>query len=264
MSYYVINEKYTSKQKKDAWYTAIGLQDVDNIKVSDELYSLSEKNINNEIQMNEVESRIYTYYEIKKDMSTRTEEADKVSINITKLILNEGFTFSVAQYLKIHEMLFKGIYSDAGKIRNKNIGKKEWILNGASVKYANYEEIEQLLNYDFKIEKEFNYKGLNVDEILHHISRFIANIWQIHVFSEGNTRTTTVFLIKYLKYLGFKIDNTIFKNNSWYFRNTLVIANYNDLQNGIYENIEPLENFLRNIILNEKNEMSNEKLKLGR
>lgn len=258
MSYYEIDKNYTKKEKEFAWKTAIGLQDVDNIKISKMLYDLVEKNLDIE----NVKTKIYDYYETKKEMGVRTEEADKVSINIAQNLLTNGFSFSVEQFLKIHENLFKGIYTHAGTTRNKNIGKKEWILNNESVKYADYREIESLLYYDFKKEKEFSYKGLNKYQIISHIARFISNIWQIHAFNEGNTRTVVVFLIKYLRYLGYCIDNTIFEKNSWYFRNTLVRANYTNLDNGIIETTEFLEKFLRNILFNENNNMSNEDLKI--
>lgn len=258
MSYYEIDKNYTKKEKEFAWKTAIGLQDVDNIKVSNELYSLVEK----ELDIEDIRTKIYDYYDTKKDINGRTEEADKVSINIVQSLLSNGFSFSVKQYLNIHENLFEGIYSHAGKMRDKNIGKKEWILCNESVKYADYREIEALLCYDFEKEREFNYSGLDTKQVISHISRFIANIWQIHAFNEGNTRTTVVFLIKYLRYLGYTIDNTIFEKNSWYFRNILVRANYTNLEKGIFETTEYLEGFLRNIILYENNEMNNRGLRI--
>lgn len=172
-------------------------------------------------------------------MKVRTEEADKVSINIAQNLLSNGFSFSVEQFLKIHENLFN-----------------------ESVKYADYKEIKDLLFYDFAKEKEFSYKGLNKQQVISHIARFISNIWQIHAFNEGNTRTVVVFLIKYLRYLGYTIENTIFEKNSWYFRNSLVRANYTNLDKGIYETTEYLEQFLRNILLNENNAMNNKDLKV--
>lgn len=258
MSYYEIDKNYTKKEKEFAWKTAIGLQDVDNIKVSNELYSLVEK----ELDIEDIRTKIYDYYDTKKDIEGRTEEADKVSINIVQSLLSNGFSFSVKQYLNIHKNLFEGIYDHAGKIRDKNIGKKEWILGNESVKYADYREIEALLCYDFEREREFNYSGLDTKQVISHIARFVANIWQIHAFNEGNTRTTVVFLIKYLRYLGYTIDNTIFEKNSWYFRNTLVRANYTNLEKGIFETTEYLEGFLRNILLYENNEMSNRGLRI--
>ena len=96
-----------------------------------------------------------------------------------------------------------------------------------------------------------------MDEIIHHIAVFVAGLWQIHVFGEGNTRTTAVFFIKYLRTLGFDVMNDIFAQNAWYFRNALVRANYNDLVNDVHKTTEYLELFLKNLLLGEKNELHN-------
>ena len=156
-----------------------------------------------------------------------------------------------------------GVYKFAGMIRDYNISKKEWILKGKSVVYAGADTIKDTLNYDFDLDKSFDYSALSIDESLKHITGFIANMWQIHPFGEGNTRTTAVFAIKYLRSLGFDVTNTLFADNSWYFRNALVRANYADIQKGIYEDKSYLEKFFRNLILGEKNEMKNRYLIIG-
>lgn len=164
------------------------------------------------------------------------------------------------RYLSIHRKLFCGIYNHAGKIRDYNITKKEWVLNSATVVYGSASELRATLAYDFSQEQEFSYKGLSIEETIHHLAVFIARLWQIHVFSEGNTRTTAVFFIKYVRTLGFDVENDSFAENAWYFRNALVRANYNDLKNGVYETTEYLELFLRNVLLDEKNELHNRTL----
>ena len=157
----------------------------------------------------------------------------------------------------------KGIYKHAGKIRDYNITKKEWVLDGATVIYGSASELRATLEYDFSQEKNFSYKYLSMDEIIHHLAVFISNLWQIHIFGEGNTRTTAVFFIKYLRILGFSATNDIFAENAWYFRNALVRANYTNLQKGIHETTEYLEVFLRNLLLNEKNELHNRNLHIS-
>ena len=156
-----------------------------------------------------------------------------------------------------------GVYKFAGMIRDYNISKKEWILKGKSLVYAGADTIKDTMKYDFDLEKSFDYSALSIDESLKHITGFIANMWQIHPFGEGNTRTTAVFAIKYLRSLGFDVTNTLFADNSWYFRNALVRANYADIQKGIYEDKSYLEKFFRNLILGEKNEMKNRYLIIG-
>ena len=193
----------------------------------------------------------------------RTEEADKVSFRIAEILSETAFSFSPNEYISIHRKLFQGIYKHAGKIRDYNITKKEWVLDGATVMYGSASELRVTLEYDFSQEKDFSYKGLSMDEIIHHLAVFVSRLWQIHIFGEGNTRTTAVFFIKYLRTLGFSAANDIFAENAWYFRNALVRANYTNLQKGIYETTEYLEAFLRNLLLNEKNELHNRNLHIS-
>ena len=177
--------------------------------------------------------------------------------------MNPSYRSMPNKYIAIHRKLFQGIYKHAGKIRDYNITKKEWVLDGATVMYGSASELRTTLEYDFSKEKDFSYKGLSMDEIIHHLAVFISGLWQIHIFGEGNTRTTAVFFIKYLRTLGFSATNDIFAENAWYFRNALVRANYTNLQKGIYETTEYLEAFLRNLLLNEKNELHNRNLHIS-
>lgn len=206
-----------------------------------------------------------SYYEEtpKSDDKDRTEEADKVSVRIAQLLSENAFSFTPNQYISIHEKLFNGIYNHAGKIRDYNITKKEWVLAGATVVYGSASELRATLEYDFSQEQAFSYKGLSMDEMIHHLAFFISRLWQIHIFSEGNTRATAVFFIKYLRTLGFDATNDIFAENAWYFRNALVRANYNDLKNGVYETTEYLEKFLKNLLLDEKNELHNREMHIS-
>ena len=246
-----IRQSEPSKQKKGyIWQTAIGLQDVDGLKPSEYLIETAKKNIDGDITLEEANDLIHSYYESKTarlDVENRTEEADKVSARIAQLLSEDAFVFSPNQLIAIHRRLFDGIYIFAGVIRDYNISKREWVLQGKSVVYAGSDTIKDTLNYDFDLEKSFDYSALSIDESIKHITGFIANMWQIHPFGEGNTRTTAVFAIKYLRSLGFNVTNTLFADNSWYFRNALVRANYADIQNGIYEDKSYLEKFFRNL-----------------
>ncbi|SCJ17458.1 cell filamentation protein Fic [uncultured Roseburia sp.] len=245
------------------WSTAIGLQAVDGLKPSQYLIDTAVLNIEGKITLNEVQSLIESYYEEKPAHiadDERTEEADKVSSRIVKILSEEAFSFTPNEYISIHRKLFQGIYKHAGKIRDYNITKKEWVLDGATVLYGSATELKATLEYDFSQERDFSYQGLSMDEIIRHLALFISRLWQIHIFGEGNTRTTAVFFIKYLRSLGFAAANDIFSENAWYFRNALVRANYTNLQKGVYETTEYLEAFLRNLLLNEKNELLNRNL----
>ena len=222
-------------------------------------------NIEGKITLKEAQNLINRYYEESPEHSEneRTEEADKVSARIAEILSETAFSFSANEYISIHRRLFQGIYEHAGKIREYNITKKEWVLDGATVIYGSASELRATLEYDLSQEKSFSYKGLSMDEIIRHLASFVAGLWQIHIFGEGNTRTTAVFFIKYLRTLGFSVTNDIFAENAWYFRNALVRANYTNLQKGVYETTEYLELFLKNLLLNEKNELHNRNLHIS-
>ena len=249
-----------------AWSTAIGLQAVDGLKPSKYLIDTAIQNIEGKITIKEAQNLIDNYYEERPTHLSdeeRTEEADKVSSRIAEILSETAFSFSPNEYISIHRKLFQDIYEHAGKIRDYNITKKEWVLDGATVMYGSASELRATLEYDFSKEKDFSYRGLSMDEVIHHLAVFVSRLWQIHIFGEGNTRTTAVFFIKYLRTLGFSATNDIFAENAWYFRNALVRANYTNLQKGIYETTEYLEVFLRNLLLNEKNELYNRNLHIS-
>ena len=264
-SEYIRHIEADKREKGYAWQTAIGLQDVDGLKPSKYLIDTAIKNIEGEITIDMAEQWISRYYEEhpSTENDERTEEADKVSVRIAKLLSEPAFSFNANQYLAIHKYLFQDIYVHAGQIRAYNFTKKEWVLEGASVTYGIASELKATLEYDLQQEKNFSYKNLSMVEIIDHLAQFIARLWQIHIFEEGNTRTTAVFLIKYLKTLGFKVTNDIFAENAWYFRNALVRANYNDIVNGITETNEYLILFLRNLLFKEKNLLSNRLLHIN-
>ena len=247
-------------EKSNAWKTAIGLQDVDGLKPSAYLIETAKNHIEGNISITEADKRIQSYYEERKDRNEReedTKEADIVSVRIAKLLGEKTFQFSPAEWQNIHRKLFEGVFDYAGKIRDYNITKKEWVLKGNTVMYASYDSIRATLDYDFLQEKEFSYNGLSVEEAVRHIAKFTSGIWQIHPFGEGNTRSTAVFIIKYLKTFGFNVSNETFAENSWYFRNALVRANYNDLQNGIHATTKFLDLFFENLLMNAGHELKN-------
>ena len=245
-----------------AWNTAIGLQAVDGLKTSQYLVDTAIKNIEGKITMGEAQKLIESYYEERpKHLDTkRTEEADKVSARIAAILSETAFSFSPNEYTSIHYKLFRGIYKHAGRMRDYNITKKEWVLDGATVIYGSASELKATLEYDFLQERNFSYKNLSMNEIIRHLAVFVSRLWQIHILGEGNTRTTAVFFIKYLRTLGFSAINDIFAKNSLYFRNALARANYTNLPQGVDETTEYLELFLRNLLLGEANELNNEEL----
>lgn len=261
---YLREEEPERREKGYAWHTAIGLQKVDGLEASEYLIKTAKKNIEGEISFEQAKELIDSYYEENpKSSGERTEEADKVSARIAQILSEQAFVFSPIHYMSIHGRLFEGIYPHAGKFRDYNITKKEWVLDGKTVLYGSANELKETLEYDFLLEQKFSYKGLSMTQMIEHLAFFISRLWQIHVFAEGNTRTTAVFFIKYLRTLGFNVTNDIFAEHAWYFRNALVRANYNDLKNGIHETTEYLELFLRNLLLEEKNELHNRSMHIS-
>lgn len=256
---YIKQSEPNKRDKGYIWHTAIGLQAVDGLKPSAYLIDNAIKNIEGDISFDEVQTLLDSYYQENpgEDERDRTEEADKVSVRIAKILSEKAFSFTPNEYIAIHKKLFEGIFVHAGKIRDYNITKKEWVLDGATVLYGSASELKETLEYDFSEERKFRYKELSMDEVIHHLAVFVSRLWQTHIFAEGNTRTTAVFFIKYLRTLGFDAANDIFAENAWYFRNALVRANYNDLKNGIHETTKYIELFLRNLLLDETNELHN-------
>ena len=260
---YLLEIEPTKKKLGYSWYTAIGLQKVDGLETSEYLKNVAIKNIDGDISFNTVEELIKSYYIENDNQRANTEQADKVAVNIAKILSEKSFVFSPVQYLDIHKKLFHNVFPHAGKIRNYNITKKEWVLDGDTVIYGGASLLKETLEYDFEVEKSFNYSGLNKEEFVVHIASFISSLWQIHLFSKGNTRTTAVFLIKYLRKFGYDTTNDIFANNSWYFRNALVRANYSNIQKGIYETTKYLEMFLKNLLYGQKNILKNRYLHIN-
>ena len=259
LSEYIKQGEPEKQEKAKTWETAIGLQDVDGLKPSEYLLDTAKEHIEGNINIDEVKKRINSYYEQSNERNNEdnTEEADKVSVRIAEILSEKAFNFSPTEMLNIHKRLFTGIYEQVGKYREYNFTKKEWILNDDTVIYSSYETIKETIEYDFNQEKNFSYKDLSLNDSISHLSRFISNIWQVHPFCEGNTRTAAVFLIKYLRTFGFNVNDVIFADNSWYFRNALVRANYKNYEKNVFEDITFLEKFFYNLLTNTKYELKN-------
>ena len=259
LSEYIKQSELKNSEKAKNWETAIGLQDVDGLKPSKYLIETAKEHIEGNIDIDEAKKRIDEYYKIENNRKIEidSEEADKVSVRITEILSENSFNFNVFELISIHSRLFKGIYKEAGKIRDYNFTKKEWILNEDTVIYSPFETIRDTLEYDLEQERNFSYKDLSLEESIKHIARFTSNIWQVHPFCEGNTRTTAVFIIKYLRTFGFNINDDIFAENSWYFRNALVRANYKNFEKNIFEETTFLEKFFLNLLSNTKYKLKN-------
>ena len=257
---YIRQGEPDKKEKAYIWQTAIGLQAVDGLSTSEYLKETAKRNIEGEITVDEVSRLIKSYYQSKTQREpddNEKEEADHAAANISKILSARTLDFSTAGYVSLHRRIFEGVFKHAGKIRDYDITKKEWVLNGDTVNYLNNEDLRRALDYDIDQERQFSYKGLSTDEMIAHITRFVSGIWQIHAFGEGNTRTTAVFTIQYLRSIGFDINNDLFAKHSWYFRNALVRANYKNARLGIDYTPIYLERFFRNLLLGEQWDLRN-------
>ena len=257
---YIRQGEPAQRERADAWRVAIGLQAVDGLKTSEYLQETARRNIEGEISIDEARELVKQYYITKtthdKDDDDK-EEADKVSSNISKLLQTDAFTYSVGGLAAIHKAIFEGVFKHAGKFREYDISKKEWVLRGDSVLYGRWQDLQMSIKYDLEQERQFDYSELNQEQMVEHLANFVAGLWQIHPFREGNTRTTAIFTIKYLRSQGFEVNNELFAEHSWYFRNALVRANYRNLKKGI--NYEPifLVRFFRNLLMGENNTLKN-------
>ena len=251
---YIRQGEPDKKEKASIWRTAIGLQAVDGLKTSDYLKETARKHIEGEIDIDEARELIKTYYQSKTKREPDDDdkqEADKVSANISKILSSETLDFSTKGYIALHRRIFEGVFKHAGQVRDYDITKKEWVLNYDTVHYLNWEDLRRALDWDIEQEKNFSYKGLTDDEKIEHIAKFISGIWQIHAFREGNTRTTAIFTIQYLRSLGYEVNNEMFAKHSWYFRNALVRANYRNINKDIEYSPIYLVRFFRNLLLGE-------------
>lgn len=257
---YICQGEPSQRTKGYAWMTAIGLQAVDGLKTSEHLVQTARRHIEGEITIEDAQACIRSYYESREQRlktDSGTEEADKVAANIAQILGGETLSFSVPGLMAIHRRLFEGVFDFAGQLRTVDITKKEWVLRGDSVLYVSHTELEAAITYDLEQERKFAYAGLSPEQTVEHLARFVSNLWQIHPFREGNTRTTAVFTILYLRSLGFDVENDLFAEHSWYFRNALVRANYQNAREGTDRDTSFLEQFFRNFLLGETKELQN-------
>lgn len=257
---YIRQGESSQREAAYEWSTAIGLQAVDGLKTSDYLNELARRNIEGEITIDEVEELLNSYY---KNKTTREaddddkQEADKASKNIKRILSTKTFQFSTNGYVSVHRRIFDGVMKHAGELRKYDITKREWVLEGDTVNYLNWEDLRRALDYDIEQERNFSYKGLSSSEMVAHITKFVSGLWQIHAFGEGNTRATAVFIIQYLRSIGFDVENDLFAKCAWYFRNALVRANYKNARKGIDYTPVFLERFFRNLLLGEQWDLRN-------
>ncbi len=257
---YIRQDEPQKREKGYAWQTAIGLQAVDGLKPSHYLIETARKDIEGEITIDEAEQLIRSYYqskEVRTPEDAEMYEADTASTNIRRLLTEKTFAFTLVGLTSIHRRIFDGVFKFAGQIRDYNITKKEWVLRGDTVLYVSAPDLRKAIEYDLEQERQFDYSKVDRNGLVSHIAKFVSGLWQIHPFGEGNTRTTAVFTILYLRSMGFDVTNDLFANYSWYFRNALVRANYQNVQKGIMRNSEYLERFFRNLLLGENNELRN-------
>ena len=247
-------------EKSEAWQTAIGLQAVDGLNTSEYLLDTAKEHIEGKITIDEAQKRIHSYYEqrsVRTETENETKEADIVSARIAKLLGEKAFQFSPAEWLSIHRRLFEGVFGHAGQVRQYNITKKEWVLNGDTVTYADWNSIKETLDYDFSTEKQFSYEGLSDNRAVKKLAKFDTELCKIHTIRKIHKTATTVFMIKYMKTFGFSVNNDAFEKYSWYFRNALVRANYNNLQKGVHSTTKFLEMFFSNLLLDTHYELKN-------
>ena len=263
-TYDIINGDFkTAKEKESLWEISIGLNKVDGLEPSNYLIKLTKDSIEGRKSYKEIEEDLNKYYKninLNDDKLVANRECDIVSTRIMEILTDQSFTFSPVYLKTIHRTLFNGVFQGklanyVGEFRDFNITKKEEILNGDTVIYGNYTDIIEYLKYDFEGEKAVNYSKLSLEQQIKRLSKFTSAIWQIHPFCEGNTRTIAVFIQKYLISMGWDVNNDMFKENSLYFRNALVLSNYSNMKNNVAVNFDYLNSFYNELIGKKKNEL---------
>lgn len=255
---------HNAVKQKEYWDTAIGLQDVDGLKPSEYLHELSEQNINGILPIQTVKEKLNEYYKVASNSErTKTMECDIVSARIVELLSEGTVSLTPAALKSIHRYLFEGIYDFAGQFRQYNITKSEPVLHGETVKYANYFEIDDILQYDFTMEKQQKYAKMEPVQIIKRVSEFSSSIWQVHPFGEGNTRTTAVFMELYLNSMGFCVNNEMFQEHAKYYRDAMVRANYADYAKGVDTEFGFLERFYENLLFHGKYILKNDDMILA-
>ena len=263
---YIRQGEPDKREKASIWQTAIGLQAVDGLKTSDYLKETARKHIEGDIDIDQARELIKTYYlskTVREPDDDEKQEADKVSANITKILSTKTLDFSTKGYIALHRRIFEGVMKHAGELRKYDITKKEWVLENDTVNYLNWEDLRRAIDYDIEQERNFSYRGISKDLLIAHITKFVSGLWQIHAFGEGNTHTTAVFTIQYLRSIGFDVNNDLFARHSWYFRNALVRANYKNARKGIDYTPMYLERFFRNLLLGDKWDLRNRYLHIS-
>lgn len=263
---YIRQGEPDKREKASIWQTAIGLQAVDGLKTSDYLKETARKHIEGDIDIDQARELIKSYYQSKtvhEPDDDEKQEADKVSANITKILSAKTLDFSTKGYIALHRRIFEGVMKHAGELRKYDITKKEWVLENDTVNYLNWEDLRRAIDYDIEQERNFSYRHIDNDTLITHITKFVSGLWQIHAFGEGNTRTTAVFAIQYLRSIGFDVNNDLFARHSWYFRNALVRANYRNAKKGIDYTPVYLERFFRNLLFGDKWDLRNRYLHIN-
>ena len=252
---YIRQGEPDQKAKASLWQTAIGLQAVDGLQTSEYLHETARRNIEGEITLDEAHKLVHSYYKKRaahdEPIDEDVAEADRASSNIARILASQTLAFNTNGIIALHRRIFEGAFKHAGELRKYNITKREWVLHEDTVSYLNWEDLRRALDYEIERERAFSYVGLSNDAVVEHVSDFVSRLWQIHPFGEGNTRTTAVFTILYLRSIGFEVNNDLFANHAWYFRNALVRANYKSARLGVDYSPQYLERFFCNLLLGE-------------
>jgi len=256
-----------ANERQGYWSLSCGLQAVDGLTVSKSALLDGDDYVAGTKSATEVYNRSLDRYS-SHVQEGREAEADVVAAAMLVALEDDGFSLSPIMLDNIHARIFEPatvVGFDrrwVGRHRTVNITKSEPVLGGRSVTYADWRMISDQLRYDFSEERRHCYGSSLNEEFVRHFSRFIANIWQTHAFREGNTRTVALFSQKYLRYLGVRCDNMLFMDNSLFYRDALVRANFSNLELGIAEDLSFLNAFYENLVLDKNHNLSSYDLNL--
>ena len=153
-------------------------------------------------------------------------EAEYTSIRLAELVIGESVSrFDFVALCDMHHYIFQDIYEWAGKIRIINIEKSEPALGGISIEYSDCFDIEKDATYVLDKMNHYAWEKVSIEEVAEIFSKYLAELWKVHPYREGNTRTVITFCSQFIESKGFYIDSDLFKDNAQYMRTALVAAN---------------------------------------
>ena len=133
-------------------------------------------------------------------------------------------SYDFAHLCKFHACIFSDVYEWAGQPRIISIEKQEAILGYMSIEYAKPQDIETEVTAILQKMNSVNWQALSLSRQAEALSKGLTELWKVHPFRDGNTRTTVTFICQFAESKGMFLDSSLFEQNAVYLRSALVAA----------------------------------------